>query len=89
MERDEMEALAKANDVPFNARTSDEVLARRLQEKSLGTSEPASVQSSAVEVKVLVGNLWTSAGKFFAKDVVTLPADEAKALEDDDKVVIK
>ena len=96
MEREEMEAKAKALGVSFNSRTSDQVLAARLDvadgELEAVSFNPAgdnSADDSPVICRVLMRNLWTSAGKYFAGDDVALPRDEADALEKADKVVIK
>lgn len=107
MNREELEARAKELDIGFNARTADDVLAERIEDREAKAKAAAEAAEAAAGVepvvqvaepaptgpdemvRVLVPNLWTSQGKYFAGDDIALPASEAKALEDADKVVIK
>lgn len=96
MDREELETRAKALMIGFNSRTSDEVLAERIEEAEgrigavEGEPEAEGVTTSAsgpVMCRVLLPNLWTSAGKYLAGDDVALPRDEADTLDRDGKVV--
>ena len=95
MTREELETQAKALGVPFNSRTSDAKLVERVNialgeaEAPEAPDEPAEAPESAVMVRVLMRNLWTTQGKYFAGDDVALPRDEAERLQAEDKVVIK
>jgi hypothetical protein len=88
MTREELEARANELGVKFTARLGDEKLAERIAEaESAGDEAPEAPLE--VECKVLLRNLWTSKGKAYLSDTVSLPVDEAEALQADDKVVIK
>lgn len=102
MNRDELEAEAKRLGVEYRSNIGDEALADRVAaaQQAEASAPEGLVAQVAVDVKasevlnevackVLVANLWTSKGKFFLRDSVDLPRDEAQQLEVEDKVIIK
>lgn len=81
MTREELELEGRRYGVPFNSRTKDETIVERIAVAKASESLDA-------RCEVLWANLWTTKGKFFAGDEVTLPMEEAEDHQADGKVLI-
>ncbi len=78
MERDDMIAALKSAGAKVDGRWSDE----RVQEAydAIGPSEAPSCEM--IEVRCIVPNVWTSAGKILNGETATVSADELEILGD-------
>lgn len=88
MNREDLETKARALGVSFNARTSDETLAQRVEEAEAAEAtamevvdDVADALPARVKVKISVQSVWTDRRKAMFGEIVEVPRAVGELLE--------
>ena len=83
MDRENLEGRARVLGVPFNSRTSDEVLQGRIAEaEAAAVADPANAAPvERVSARVLWPNVWSSEGKHMKGETYKFTREDFDALD--------